>query len=102
MSPGAKPVVLLPKIVMRPFVGAIWPSIIAKQVLLPAPFGPISARISPASSAKLTSRTASKPEYDLPSFSATRRLMSFRRGGETAPARFARPETDRQDPSETG
>ena len=62
MSPGAMPAVLLPNIVMRPVVGASWPSIMAKQVLLPAPFGPMSARISPASSAKLTSRTAWKPE----------------------------------------
>ena len=45
MSPGAMPAVLLPKIVTRPVVGAIWPSIMAKQVLLPAPFGPMSARI---------------------------------------------------------
>ena len=48
--------------VMRPLVGASWPLIMAKQVLLPAPFGPMSASISPASSAKLTSLTAWKPE----------------------------------------
>ena len=58
MSPGVMPAVLLPKIAIRPFVGVSWPSIILKQVLLPAPFGPISASISPASSAKLTFRTA--------------------------------------------
>ena len=62
MSPGVMPAVLLPKIVIWPVVGASWPSIMAKQVLLPAPFGPINARISPASKAKLTSRTAWKPE----------------------------------------
>ena len=32
---------------MRPLVGAIWPLIMLKQVLLPAPLGPISASISP-------------------------------------------------------
>ena len=34
---------------MRPVSGLFWPLSMSKQVLLPAPFGPISARISPAS-----------------------------------------------------
>src|SRR5271163_1072035 len=102
MSPGAMSAVLLAKIVIRPVVGASWPSIMAKQVLLPAPFGPMSARISPASSAKLTSRTAWKPEYDLPRFSATRMLIGFRQGGETARVRVARLQTGRQGLSGTG
>ena len=59
---GVMPAVFLPKIAIRPVVGASWPSIMLKQVLLPAPFGPMSATISPASSVKLTSRTAWKPE----------------------------------------
>ena len=36
-----------------------------KQVVLPAPFGPISASISPAARSKLTSSTAFTPPNDL-------------------------------------
>src|SRR6185437_14716443 len=45
----------------RPWLGASWPVSILKNVLLPAPFGPIRHRSSPSSSAKLTSRTARTP-----------------------------------------
>jgi len=46
---------------MRPESGVFWPLSMSKQVLLPAPFGPISARISPARSSKETPRTACTP-----------------------------------------
>ncbi len=35
---------------IEPDVGAIWPLIMLKQVVLPAPLGPMSASISPGSS----------------------------------------------------
>ena len=58
----------------RPWLGASWPVSILKNVLLPAPFGPIRQRSSPSSSAKLTSRTARTP----PKF--TPRSMVWRSG----------------------
>ena len=42
-----------------PASGASWPLTRLKQVVLPAPFGPISATSSPASTSNETSRTAS-------------------------------------------
>jgi hypothetical protein len=48
-----------------PASGASWPFSMLKQVLLPAPFGPISASISPAETAKETSATAWTPPNDL-------------------------------------
>ena len=45
--------------------GLSWPLIMLKQVVLPAPFGPISARNSPSSTSKLTSSTACTPPNDL-------------------------------------
>ena len=44
-----------------PASGASWPFSMLKQVLLPAPLGPISAKSSPASTAKETSATACTP-----------------------------------------
>ena len=61
ISRGAWPVVSSPSSVIRPLSGIFWPLSMSKQVLLPAPFGPISARISPAFSAKETPRTACTP-----------------------------------------
>ena len=49
---------------MSPVSGASWPLIMLKQVDLPAPFGPISARNSPSPTSKLTSSTARTPPKD--------------------------------------
>src|SRR3954471_11563163 len=53
---------------MRSPLNSTWPAVglrneamSLKRVLLPAPFGPITARISPSSTSKLTSLTASRP-----------------------------------------
>ena len=46
---------------VRPVSGAIWPFSMSKQVLFPAPFGPIRARISPAFRLNDTLRTAWMP-----------------------------------------
>ena len=48
-----------------PASGASWPLTRLKQVVLPAPLGPISATSSPASTANDTSRTASHAVEDL-------------------------------------
>jgi hypothetical protein len=55
---GFLPVVSSPSRLIRPEPGMVWPLSISKQVLFPAPLGPISARISPAFSANETPRTA--------------------------------------------
>ena len=44
------------------YIWGHWPVIIAISVVLPAPFGPSSARISPSSISRLTPLSASKPE----------------------------------------
>jgi hypothetical protein len=58
---GFWPVVSWPSKMIRPLSGMFWPLSISKHVLFPAPFGPISARISPALSANDTLRTACTP-----------------------------------------
>jgi hypothetical protein len=55
---GFRPVVSSPSRWMRPLSGVIWPLSMSKHVLFPAPFGPISARISPAFKLNDTPRTA--------------------------------------------
>src|SRR5688572_29103536 len=48
---------------MTPEVGGAWPDIVSKRVVLPAPLGPTIAKNSPASTAKDSSLTASRPPY---------------------------------------
>ena len=52
---AARPAMSRPSRRIVPVSGRIWPFSMLKQVLLPAPFGPISASISPAASAEETS-----------------------------------------------
>ena len=58
-----------------PSSGASWPFSMLKQVLLPAPFGPISASSSPGSIAKDTSATAWTPPNALRSPSTSRTAL---------------------------
>ena len=58
MSRAAIPVTSRSKMRMRPPLGSSCPLIMLKQVLLPAPLGPISASISPACKEKVTPFTA--------------------------------------------
>ena len=58
---GLRPTVSSPSSVIRPLSGVFWPLSMSKQVLLPAPLGPISARISPARNSNDTLRTAWTP-----------------------------------------
>src|SRR3990172_13400738 len=61
ISRGALPSRLLPSRSIEPESGASCPLTILKQVVFPAPFGPIMASSSPASTAKLTPDTACTP-----------------------------------------
>ena len=50
-----------PATVIRPSASAVMPQIIEISVVLPAPFGPSRARISPSSMARSTPFSASNP-----------------------------------------
>ena len=58
---GFKPIRLRPSNSALPLSAAIWPFNRLKQVVLPAPLGPIRASSSPEARLKLTSRTACTP-----------------------------------------
>src|SRR3954447_12728801 len=58
---GGNPVMSEPLSRMRPEVGRSTPVTQLKKVLLPAPFGPMMARISPRRMSRLTLLTAVKP-----------------------------------------
>ena len=62
---GLRPTMSRPSRRTMPPSGASWPFSMLKQVLLPAPLGPIRAKSSPASTAKETSATACTPPNDL-------------------------------------
>ena len=65
MSAGREPVMSRPLKLMRPRVGARkWVSRL-KQVVFPAPFGPIRAWMLPRRTRRLTSLTATKPRNSL-------------------------------------
>jgi len=50
---------------IEPWSGASTPAIRLNSVVLPAPFGPITAKISPSPTAKLTPSTAVSPRKRL-------------------------------------
>jgi hypothetical protein len=58
MRCGGKPSMRPPASHTEPASAPSWPLMMLKQVVLPAPLGPISATISPAPSAKETSSSA--------------------------------------------
>src|SRR5215813_4697568 len=70
----------MPQIAARPAVGATRPQSIRNSVVLPAPFGPTIPRISPASTVRLTPRTASTTPNRLarPAASTARPLCPIR------------------------
>ena len=61
MSAGFEPVMSRPLKAMRPRVGVRKCVRRLKQVVLPAPLGPMSAWIVPRRTSRLTSLTATKP-----------------------------------------
>src|SRR5690242_4652560 len=79
---GATPVMSRPSTTTRPAVGCRWPVMRLNSVDLPAPFGPITAAISPSATTRSTSLTARKPPNDLerPFTSSTLHLDAGRLG----------------------
>src|SRR5688572_23698792 len=61
MRLGGRPVMFSPLKITRPAVGRITPVRQLKNVLLPAPFGPMMALISPRATSKLTLLSAASP-----------------------------------------
>ena len=61
IASGFRPTSSTPASLTEPASGASCPPTMLKQVVLPAPFGPISASISPAPRSKLTRSTARTP-----------------------------------------
>ncbi len=62
---GVNPSMRTPANVTVPSSGARAPAIMANRVVLPAPLGPITAKISPAATSKLTWSTATRPRNRL-------------------------------------
>src|SRR2546427_722065 len=82
MSAGREPVISRPLKRMRPRVGARKWVRRLKQVVLPAPLGPMSAWIVPRCTRSLTSFTATKPRNSLVSPSVSRMTSSAISGGQ--------------------
>src|ERR1700745_575156 len=78
MRSGDSPVISSPLNTMRPEEGRSTPVRQLKKVLLPAPLGPITARISPRATSKLTLLRAASPPKRMP--------RSFVRSAGEAPA----------------
>ncbi len=55
---GLTPVMSRPFNSIRPALGAIWPSTLLNIVVLPEPLGPMTPKISPGITSKLTPSTA--------------------------------------------
>ena len=87
---AASAVTSSPRKSTRPAVGASSPEIRWKSVVLPAPFGPMTARSSPGSTAKLTPSTAcrapkARPSPRASSIGAVTRATPSRRAVPTRP-----------------
>src|SRR5690349_20269387 len=78
---------------MRPWLGPRKPEMMENSVVLPAPFGPISAVMQPACAANEASFTASRPPKRRDTFSTWSRASPMAALRErTQPARY--PSTD--------
>src|SRR5436305_13945924 len=77
MKCGGLPVTSRPSNVIRPAVGLYTPVSMLKNVVLPAPFGPISDTTDPRGIVKATSFRATRPPHSLRMFSATRMSSPF-------------------------
>ena len=65
IASGGKPPIGSPAKVIVPSSGVIAPAIILNNVVLPAPFGPITANSAPSGTSKLTLSTATRPRKRL-------------------------------------
>src|SRR5689334_3284741 len=98
-SSGLSPSIRSPWNAMVPLFGANIPAIRLNSVVLPAPFGPITAKIAPSGTEKLTSATALSPLkfFEMPATSSIGtsllRLLAF---VEAQEARERRPDAVRQ------
>ena len=72
------------------------PAIMLNSVVLPAPFGPITAKIAPCGTSKLTLSTASRPRKRLLTPSTDKQRAHVLRSVEAEPAREPRPDAVRQ------
>ena len=79
---GGNPVMSAPLSRMRPEVGRSTPVTQLKKVLLPAPFGPMMARISPRRISRLTLLSAVRPPKRMVS-------ASVRSTGAVSPPRLS-------------
>ena len=65
MRCGGVPAMSRPSKMIRPDVGACWPVSKLKNVVLPAPFGPITECSEPSSTSSVTALTATRAPKDL-------------------------------------
>src|SRR5918993_4402495 len=99
---GLRPLISSPLKSTRPAVGWRNEAISLNSVLLPAPFGPMTERISPSSTSKLTSLTAiSPPKRLVRSWTRTRlmasALLAAAAGAEPQAQHAVRQEHDHRD-----
>src|SRR5215813_2210506 len=100
---GGRPAMSAPPKRMRPLVGRRTPVRQLKNVLLPAPFGPMIARISPRGTAKLTllsavsppNRTVSPSVRSIGSEDSPPRLLVATGANVTSDRNWAGPPSDR-------
>src|SRR6476659_2553574 len=90
MSYGRRPTISRPKADTDPVSGRKNPVIRLKLVVLPAPFGPISATVSPSFTEKPTSWTARNPPNSLLKFRITSASAIERRLDHAATCAHAR------------
>src|ERR1700730_2162483 len=90
MRSGGRPVMSSPLNRMRPALGRRTPVRQLKNVLLPAPFGPMTARISPRRTAKSMPRSASRPPKRMVRPSVARMIAGA--SSRPAPAGASAPE----------
>src|SRR6266851_3910706 len=76
---GEAPLITLPSSSTRPEVGGMEPAIMLNKVVFPAPFGPITPRISPSSNWRSTASTAFRPPNRLERLSARRMALMAQR-----------------------
>src|SRR6266581_4342398 len=100
MPCGGVPAMSCPSKTIRPDVGASWPVSRLKNVVLPAPLGPITECSEPSSTSSVTALTATRAPKDFVSRSVLTRGIGPCRGVRGAPRPEARPRLDHPAPKE--
>src|SRR3989475_550736 len=98
---GGRPEIRSPRNATRPASAASWPVRMLKNVVFPAPFGPMSARISPRGNSKETPSPARRPPsvWRPPPTPSTTPAPAPLRHDTEEPARTREPQRD-QNPAE--